>query len=110
MQPPRGTARCVRYAGKYRLGRRTLQQSGFDPELTRHPEEKNMPENTNNDAPGVDRPTSRPDQEGPSRAEGEAKPPGQAAAEQHAREMVRGAGRADNGAPDEAAPPANTGS
>jgi hypothetical protein len=85
----------------------TLQQSGFHPEPGRYPKKRSMPENTNNDASGVDRPTSRPDQEGPSREEGEAKPAAQATAEQHAREMVRGAGQADDGVLDEAAPPAD---
>ncbi len=48
-----------------------------------------MPENTNNDAPGTDRPTSRPDQEGPGRAGGAARPSSEIAAERKAREAVR---------------------
>lgn len=45
-----------------------------------------MPEQTNNDAPGVDRPTARPEQEAPGR--GAARPKSEADAERAAREAV----------------------
>ena len=50
-----------------------------------------MPETTNNDAPGADRPTARAGQEGPSKTGAAARPPGEMAAEQQAREAVRSA-------------------
>ncbi len=50
-----------------------------------------MPETTNNDAPDADRPTARAGQEGPSKTGAAARPPGEMAAEQQAREAVRSA-------------------
>ncbi len=50
-----------------------------------------MPESTNNEAPGADRPTARAGQEGPSKTGGAARPPGEMAAEREAREAVRSA-------------------
>jgi hypothetical protein len=51
-----------------------------------------MPETTNNDAPGADRPTARAGQEGPSTTGGAAaRPPGEMEAERQAREAVRSA-------------------
>ncbi len=49
-----------------------------------------MPENTPNDAPGADRPTTRRDQETPGRL---AKPPGEAAAEREAERAVEEAAK-----------------
>ncbi len=50
-----------------------------------------MPETTNNDAPGADRPSARAGQEGPSKTGSAARPPGETAAERDAREAVRSA-------------------
>jgi hypothetical protein len=51
-----------------------------------------MPENTNNDAPGADRPTSRSDQEGPGEARDAARPPGEIEAGRAAAEWTRAGG------------------
>jgi hypothetical protein len=68
-----------------------------------------MPETTNNDAPGADRPTARPDQEGPGRAGGAARPPSELAAEPEAREAVRSVTEDAKGKPpSEAGSPTDT--
>ncbi len=67
-----------------------------------------MPENTNNDAPGTDRPTSRLDQEAPSRV-GATRPPGETEAERQARDAVREAAKGSGAAaPSEAGSPTDT--
>jgi hypothetical protein len=70
-----------------------------------------MPETTHNDAPGVDRPTSRADQEGPGKAGGAARPPGEIEAEHKAREAAVQAtaqrtktGGSEEGSPTDTAP------
>ncbi len=66
-----------------------------------------MPETTNNDAPGADRATARAGQEGPSKTGGAARPPGEMASEQQAREAVRSAaaeGAAERTSPDGGSP------
>ena len=66
-----------------------------------------MPETTNNDAPDADRPTARAGQEGPSKTGAAARPPGETAAEQQAREAVRSAaaeGAAEQASPDGGSP------
>jgi hypothetical protein len=70
-----------------------------------------MPETTNNDAPGADRPTARAGQEGPSKTGAAARPPGEMEAEQQAREAVRSAaaggvagGAAERTSPDGGSP------
>ncbi len=65
-----------------------------------------MPETTQNDAPGADRPTVRPGQETPAKAGGAARPPGEMAAEREAREAVRSA--AGGEVPPEAGSPTDT--
>ncbi len=69
-----------------------------------------MPENTQNDAPGADRPTARAGQEGPARAGGgAARPPGEIAAGREAREAVQEAAkRAAAASPAEAGSPTDT--
>lgn len=47
-----------------------------------------MPENTNNDAPGADRPTARAGQEGPSSTGAAARPPAEREAEERMRASV----------------------
>ena len=67
-----------------------------------------MPENTNNDAPDADRPTSRPDQEAPGRV-GAARPPGEIEAERQARDGVREAAKGSGAAaPSDAGSPTDT--
>jgi hypothetical protein len=51
-----------------------------------------MPENTNNDAPGADRPTSRSDQEGPGEARDAACPPREIETERAAAERTKAGG------------------
>ena len=70
-----------------------------------------MPETTNNDAPGADRPTARAGQEGPSKTGAAARPPGEMAAEREAREAVRSAaaeGAAERTPPEAASSPTDT--
>ena len=69
-----------------------------------------MPETTNNDAPGADRPTARAGQEGPSKTGGAARPPGEMAAEQQAREAVRSTAAEDaaGGAAEQTSPDAGS--
>ena len=47
-----------------------------------------MPETTNNDAPGADRPTARAGQEAPAKAGGAARPPHEVAAEQNSTLVI----------------------
>jgi hypothetical protein len=68
-----------------------------------------MPETTNNDAPGADRPTARAGQEAPAKAGGAARPPREVAAEQRAREAVQNVAEgAKEKPPSEAGSPTDT--